>query len=55
MGVGVLLARYYPFAHISQLISFQTARINWFCSERQARLIEMNSFPFPNGRLLSHH
>lgn len=51
-GMGrVLLACYYPFTQLSRLISFQMGRINWFRSEHQACLIEMDSFPFPNGHL----
>lgn len=48
-----LLACYYPFTQISRLISFQMGRINWFRLEHQARLIEMNYFPFLKGHLLS--
>lgn len=52
-GKGGLLACYYPFTQISRLISFQMGRINWFRLEHQARLIEMNYFPFLKGHLLS--
>lgn len=52
MGGG-LLACYYPFTRISWLISFQMGRINWFRLEHQACLIEMSSFPFPNGHFHS--
>lgn len=49
----VLLACYYPFTQIAQLIIFQMGRINWFRLEHQAYLIEMNPFPLPNGHFLS--
>lgn len=48
-----LLACYYPFIQIAQLISFQMGRINWFRLEHQAGLIEMNPFPPPNRHFLS--
>lgn len=50
-----LLACYYPFTQIFQLISVQMGRINWLQSQHWAHLIEMDAFAFQNGQLIHCH